>query len=457
MTDKEVMQPATEGWVMAPRHPTPEMISAGRNAPMCATAAHTIIEDYIELYKAMLAAAPAIAQPVQPADAVAPITDAGDQALGLYAVQEMELQDLFKKHRPDMDGHLLSRVAQLLTAPAQPNIAQPALVTLISEGDITRPEQPAPPECETEGEKRAYAFGWFKALEQARNEKTAQPAAYMNADGDLFSVESHEKFGYGSTPLYVSPPIAQPVQPAAQPVGYRSLQPSGSYTYCNTPQFFDNAEPVYTHPAAIVLPVQSATTDADELRRAVQYFTTALNEGEWAEWVSTDPDARELESAITDMHNEIREARDALDCVNANGAQSVQPAAERNFCERCGKRLGDSEHIHTCTPPTQAAQPVQPDLASLLLMQEDHLLAARIAEGHKPTSSPPLTMPLAGLLYAKLTQPVQPDTARLDWLAMYGSFGVDSSSGQPGGNGQKRMAATRKNIDVGMAQTESTK
>jgi len=36
--------------------------------------------------------------------------------------------------------------------------------------------QPAPPECETEGEKRAYAFGWFKALEQARNEKTAQPA-----------------------------------------------------------------------------------------------------------------------------------------------------------------------------------------------------------------------------------------------------------------------------------------
>jgi hypothetical protein len=25
------------------------------------------------------------------------------------------------------------------------------------------------------------------------------------------------------------------------------------------------------------------------------------------------------------------------------------PVQERNFCERCGKRLGDS--IHTCTPP----------------------------------------------------------------------------------------------------------
>jgi hypothetical protein len=25
------------------------------------------------------------------------------------------------------------------------------------------------------------------------------------------------------------------------------------------------------------------------------------------------------------------------------------PVQERNFCERCGKRLGDN--IHTCTPP----------------------------------------------------------------------------------------------------------
>ena len=31
---------------------------------------------------------------------------------------------------------------------------------------------------------------------------------------------------------------------------------------------------------------------------------------------------------------------------------------ERNFCERCGKRLGGEGHIHTCTPP--AAQPSVP-------------------------------------------------------------------------------------------------
>ncbi len=31
------------------------------------------------------------------------------------------------------------------------------------------------------------------------------------------------------------------------------------------------------------------------------------------------------------------------------------PVQERNFCERCGKRLGDG-HIHTCTPPEAPRQ-----------------------------------------------------------------------------------------------------
>ena len=29
---------------------------------------------------------------------------------------------------------------------------------------------PAPPECQTEGEKRAYAFGWWQGVESARKE-----------------------------------------------------------------------------------------------------------------------------------------------------------------------------------------------------------------------------------------------------------------------------------------------
>jgi hypothetical protein len=33
-----------------------------------------------------------------------------------------------------------------------------------------------------------------------------------------------------------------------EPVAWRSQLASGNYTYCNTPQFFDNAEPLYTTP-----------------------------------------------------------------------------------------------------------------------------------------------------------------------------------------------------------------
>lgn len=42
---------------------------------------------------------------------------------------------------------------------------------------------------------------------------------------------------------------------------------------------------------------------------------------------------------------EIERLREAL-------AQPVQPA-QRNFCGRCGKRLGGDDYIHTCTPPVQ--------------------------------------------------------------------------------------------------------
>ena len=46
----------------------------------------------------------------------------------------------------------------------------------------------------------------------------------------------------------------------------------------------------------------------------------------------------------------------------------------------------------------------------------------------------------------------QEDAARLDWIAVHGSFGVDSATGEVGGNGQKHIAATRKNIDAARKQ-----
>ena len=32
---------------------------------------------------------------------------------------------------------------------------------------------------------------------------------------------------------------------------------------------------------------------------------------------------------------------------------AAQPAQERNFCSRCGKRTADLTTIHTCTPPQE--------------------------------------------------------------------------------------------------------
>ena len=47
--------------------------------------------------------------------------------------------------------------------------------------------------------------------------------------------------------------------------------------------------------------------------------------------------------------------------------------------------------------------------------------------------------------------PLSDDSTLLDWLAIRGSFGIDSSTGEVGGNGQKRVAATRKNIRAALA------
>jgi hypothetical protein len=39
--------------------------------------------------------------------------------------------------------------------------------------------------------------------------------------------------------------------------------------------------------------------------------------------------------------------------VNALKEALAQPAQERNFCPRCGKRTADLTVIHTCTPPQE--------------------------------------------------------------------------------------------------------
>ena len=80
-------------------------------------------------------------------------------------------------------------------------------------------EQPAPPECKTEAEKTAFAFGWFKALESVREQPAPaqEPVACVHIkDGCL--VGSHRDQSnpfpdgqYGLWPIDTTPPA--PAQP----------------------------------------------------------------------------------------------------------------------------------------------------------------------------------------------------------------------------------------------------
>jgi hypothetical protein len=76
-------------------------------------------------------------------------------------------------------------------------------------------------------------------------------AKFVNQDAALRYAIKHS----AHDGMITAPPAAKPA-PVQEPVAYRSLLASGSYTYCNTPQFFDNAQALYTTPPAQPAPVQ---------------------------------------------------------------------------------------------------------------------------------------------------------------------------------------------------------
>jgi len=101
-----------------------------------------------------------------------------------------------------------------------------------------------------------------------------------------------------------------------------------------------NHQPVYTadqmreySKAATPLPVQSAVIDAEIERIALSngFKLKEQSDGTMA-----------LNSYVFDF------ARAVI------AAASLPVQTERNFCERCGQRLGDDTYIHTCTPPVAA-------------------------------------------------------------------------------------------------------
>ena len=66
------------------------------------------------------------------------------------------------------------------------------------------------------------------------------------------------------------------------------------------------------------------------------------------------------------------------------------PVQERNFCERCGKRLGD--YIHTCTPPASQRTWVG--------LTDEDIITAYETSGHKQAIRPQDVFAVASLARA---------------------------------------------------------
>lgn len=65
-----------------------------------------------------------------------------------------------------------------------------------------------------------------------------------------------------------------------------------------------------------------------------------------------------LQAEILRLNEMTISTEDYTDALNERDAAlarlseiDAQPAPERNFCERCGQRLGGADEVHACTPP----------------------------------------------------------------------------------------------------------
>jgi hypothetical protein len=92
----------------------------------------------------------------------------------------------------------------------------------------------------------------------------------------------------------------------------------------------------------------------DDTEHGVEYVRADEAQAEVLEQCRIIAMGAEREDALKAELTRLK-ASIALDKMAENARElglDYEPAVqERNFCERCGKRLGGNGHIHTCTPP----------------------------------------------------------------------------------------------------------
>ena len=73
----------------------------------------------------------------------------------------------------------------------------------------TAPMQEPPPECQTEAEKRAYAFGWWKALEANRATPVQEPFDHKQAANAALRESMLRSIAIAKHTVSITPPTAQ--------------------------------------------------------------------------------------------------------------------------------------------------------------------------------------------------------------------------------------------------------
>jgi hypothetical protein len=100
----------------------------------------------------------------------------------------------------------------------------------------------------------------------------------------------------------------------------------------------------------------------DDTEHGVEYVRADEAQAEVLEQCRINGMSAEREDALRAELTRLK-ASIALDKKAENARElglDYEPAVqERNFCERCGKRLGGEGHIHTCTPPAAQPAPVK--------------------------------------------------------------------------------------------------
>jgi len=199
--------------------------------------------------------------------------------------------------------------------------------------DACKRPAPPPPECKTEAEQTAYAFGWWKALESVRTEQPAQESvAHTVIAGALFDF-----MGYlTSRKERIVLSAADDTAPAADAIRDFATKRGLSLDDAQVREWID----------ALAQPAQEPVETWEDLHNALQRIDAAavgLPTFEVRHEGGLDAVVQNIVDAIVALHED------------RTTPPAAQPAQEpNNFCPRCGKRLQGvlgQPQMHTCTPP----------------------------------------------------------------------------------------------------------